>query len=109
MSKSNTTVFLPNPVPEVTLPQHLAAPLKMLIAARAEGVTTLLLQKAGCLHPAHAVSKLRKRGAVIETQRCQAADSQGAVHKGVARYVYKGWVDAAEFVEVAFNQKEVNQ
>ena len=91
MPKSRVTVSLPNPVPEVSLPSHLAVTLEALIGAKHSGLTTPELQEAGCLNPSRAVSRLRQLGAIVQTQRCGAADLQGVIHERVARYVYLGW------------------
>lgn len=108
MSKTCVAVQLPNPVPEISVPPCLALPLQALIAAGERGATTPVLQWAGCLHSAHAVSKLHKLREIIETQRCGAHDSQGEIHKGVARYVDKGWEPAAVSSDSFCNQKETS-
>ncbi len=109
MPKTSVTIQLPNPVPKVVLPPHLAVPLRVLMSAGPDGVTTPMLQMAGCLRPANAVFKLRKLGAVIEMQRCGASDYQGKIHKGVARYVYKWWEPATPGSDSINKQKETKQ
>ncbi|MBA6413971.1 hypothetical protein H2508_12695 [Parahaliea sp. F7430] len=91
MPKRSVTVPLPNLVPEVSVPPHLAVPLTHLINAGVQGATTLELQAVGCLHPSRSVAKLKMLGALIVADQSDAVDAQGAYRRRIARYVYQGW------------------
>ena len=94
-SKQQSAVYLPNPIPIVTLPCHMAKTLRCIIEAEGRGISTLGLVEAGCLNPAKVVSAIVKRGGLIGRELKDATDAQGAVHRRVAHYYYSGWrIDA---------------
>jgi hypothetical protein len=73
------------------LSHQLGKALKLIIEADIEGINSLQLFEAGCISAQSEISKLRKQGALIETQRRDAIDSNGEIHPSVAHYIYIGW------------------
>ena len=89
--RERMTILLPHLRPSVTLPHQRGKVLKRIIEAETRGVSTLQLLEAGCMSPQNEISTLRKHGARIETERRDAADVNGEIHKAVAHYTYMGW------------------
>ena len=89
-SRQRVTVYLPNPTPSVVLPSNLARVLDRVIGSK--GISSLELSVVGCLNPVRAISYLKKRGAIILTDRRDVVDSEGVTHPRVAHYIYVGWV-----------------
>lgn len=85
------TVYLPNTTPSVDLPGLLAVTLELTINARDKGINTLELQQAGLIDPANCISRLKKYGAIIFTERKPAINISGVEHKSIAHYIYCGW------------------
>lgn len=108
MPKSRVNVPLPNLMPEVGVPPHLAGPLTQIINAGARGVTTMELQKEGCLHTSRAVAKLKKLGAQIETVLCEDTDAQGLRRSRIARYRYWGWSLQETSADIETNEFKVH-
>ena len=103
MFEKKRLVYLPKVTPAVALPLRLADLLEIIIDAGSAGVTTLELHQASYLNPSIAISKLRKRGAVISTARCEAIGHQGKLHKRIARYTFDGWDSATEWDDLISN------
>ena len=90
-NKSQIVVDLPILHASVTLPRHLAEVIELVIEADFMGINTIQLYKAGFVSPAKAIYKLRKAGALIETQLEDTCYAGGKRHKRVANYIYRGW------------------
>ena len=84
-------VDLPHLTPYVKLPHSKARVLSLIIDAGAAGISSIQLFENGCISIQNAVSHLRKLGASIETERRDATDAHGDIHRAVAHYVYLGW------------------
>ena len=89
--KRRTTVILPNPVPSVELPNHLATPLKHLLQAGPRGANTFELQAKGITSPSKAVSRLIDCGAIIDSKSGPAIGPEGTTHNKIATYIYRSW------------------
>lgn len=97
MFRKRRIVYLPKVIPDLAFPLRQADLLDIIIDADSVGVTTLELLQAGYLNPSIAISKLRQRGAIIATTRCEAIGTHGKLHKRIARYTYLGWDSATEW------------
>lgn len=84
-------VELPHLMPHVRLPYSKAKILSLIIGAGIEGISTIQLFESGCISIQNEISQLRKLGASIETERGDAADANGEIHRAVAHYIYLGW------------------
>lgn len=101
MGKRNSKiVHLPHPCPYVELPEHLATPLKLIINAGGEGMSTLDLQAAGITGCASMISRLTKRGACFERELRDVVDSNGKVRKRICHYIYRGWTPTVVTTEL---------
>jgi hypothetical protein len=72
------------------LPHRLALTLALIINSGKGGISSLELINCGLQSVLNHVSVLRKKGAIIETQRRTAVDRNGYWHKGIAHYVFIG-------------------
>jgi hypothetical protein len=91
--KTRVIIHLPNPKPTVELSPTLADSLRQIIASGAAGVSSLELLEAGLISAHNNVSKLRKYGAIIHSERRFVPNWRGKDRHGIAHYIYKGWID----------------
>jgi len=90
-SKNRIEVTLPNPVPTVSLPRHLAETLVMIIQAGDHSINTLELQYAGVCSVHNAIYRLRSLGAQISTNIGPTIDMNGTPRSRIGHYRYVGW------------------
>jgi len=55
-------------------------------------VSTLDFLQAGVISPSAGISRLKMRGAIIETETKTIADRSGRTRKGIACYRLMGWL-----------------
>ena len=76
----------------IGMPALMAVTLILIQAGRENGVSSLELFERGGLISVHKhVAHLRKRGAIIHTQRKTVRNWKGSDRRGIAFYIYKGW------------------
>lgn len=92
-NKIPVIVELPNLKPTVALPRGLGETLELIIAAESSGISSVALSEAGNYSAKNNISRHRKLGACIETQRKSACDRHGHQHRAIAFYTYTGWED----------------
>jgi hypothetical protein len=73
------------------LSSSLGHALQHIINSGKVGISSVGLAEKDVLNPSKAVSRLKAKGAFIETQMKPTKAKSGKDHKAVAYYTYKGW------------------
>jgi hypothetical protein len=75
----------------VQLQSSEAITVSLLSSNSASETTSIELRAYGVRSPNQAISRIRTKGAIIQSIRRTITDKFGIVHKGIACYTLQGW------------------